>query len=419
MRVEHDFADGDALMHALIATGGHDPEFLTDDQLGGRAAAPAGRRLPRLVRDAARGRCARRSRSRWGPAPGDRYVDGDDLVVAGLELGERRRGDPAAARLRRGSGRHLPRPRAAARPTTTSPATAGSRRAGARTPSSTSASTARWSGCPARCSRSSESCAPDAALGSLPLVYPFVVNDPGRGRAGQAPRPRHDRRPPRAADDARRHLRRDGRAGGAARRVRAPGGARPVQAARPRCAHLVGDRARQPAGRPRHPRAARGRRQARRAHRRLPVRGQGHPGQGRPARARPRAARASSCAGSWRPCCGSARATCRACARAVGAAFGLDEPALVAAGGAPVAAAPAGLVERFRGPSASAGDLVDRLEDAHMALLDALAARDWTASAAAEVCAEVLGLRRRRRRARAALRLRPRSCRGSCARPTS
>ncbi len=27
----------------------------------------------------------------------------------------------------------------------------------------------------------SESCAPDAALGSLPLVYPFVVNDPGEG----------------------------------------------------------------------------------------------------------------------------------------------------------------------------------------------------------------------------------------------
>jgi cobaltochelatase CobN len=27
----------------------------------------------------------------------------------------------------------------------------------------------------------SASCAPDAALGSLPLVYPFVVNDPGEG----------------------------------------------------------------------------------------------------------------------------------------------------------------------------------------------------------------------------------------------
>ena len=29
-RVEHDFPDGDALIHALIATGGHDHEFLSD-----------------------------------------------------------------------------------------------------------------------------------------------------------------------------------------------------------------------------------------------------------------------------------------------------------------------------------------------------------------------------------------------------
>ncbi len=39
--VEHEFADGDALIHALIATGGHDHDFLSDNQL---ASAPA--RLP-------------------------------------------------------------------------------------------------------------------------------------------------------------------------------------------------------------------------------------------------------------------------------------------------------------------------------------------------------------------------------------
>src|SRR4029077_2662157 len=33
MRVDRPFAHGDELMHALIASGGHDPEFLTDDQL--------------------------------------------------------------------------------------------------------------------------------------------------------------------------------------------------------------------------------------------------------------------------------------------------------------------------------------------------------------------------------------------------
>ena len=58
-RVEHDFADGDELIHALIAAGGHDHEFLTDEQL-----APPPARLPvadyaDVVRRAAR-RAARR-----------------------------------------------------------------------------------------------------------------------------------------------------------------------------------------------------------------------------------------------------------------------------------------------------------------------------------------------------------------------
>ncbi|HEY1540134.1 MAG TPA: cobaltochelatase subunit CobN, partial [Solirubrobacteraceae bacterium] len=101
--------------------------------------------------------------------------------------------------------------------------------------------------------------------------------------------------------------------------------------------------------------------------------------------------------------------------RAVGAAFGLDEEALVAAPGAPApspdrAADPDGgclrpdptidvptrpgvaaLLERFGGPSASAGDLVDRLEAAQMALLDALALAGWEAGAVPRVCADVLG----------------------------
>ncbi|MGI8595541.1 MAG: cobaltochelatase subunit CobN, partial [Solirubrobacteraceae bacterium] len=78
---------------------------------------------------------------------------------------------------------------------------------------------------------------------------------------------------------------------------------------------------------------------------------------------------------------------------AVGAAFGLDEPALVAAPGAQAPGAPQDLLERFRGPAASAGDLVDRLEAAQMALLDGLAARDWGEDAAEEVGAAVLGRR--------------------------
>ena len=112
--VDAPFADGDELMHALIATGGHDAEFLTDDQL---AASPL--RLPvadylAWFADAARRRCARRSRSAGGPPPGERYVDGDDFVVAGLELGN----VLVAIQPPRGYGEDpvgdLPRPRAAA-----------------------------------------------------------------------------------------------------------------------------------------------------------------------------------------------------------------------------------------------------------------------------------------------------------------
>lgn len=79
----------------------------------------------------------------------------------------------------------------------------------------------------------------------------------------------------------------------------------------------------------------------------------------------------------------------------VGAAFGLDEPVLVAAPGDRVASDPGtvALLERFPGPSGSAGDLVDRLEAAHMALLDALAEGGWDADTAGEVCERVLGRR--------------------------
>ena len=55
------------------------------------------------------------------------------------------------------------------------------RRVLAPTPSCTSASTAISSGCPARPLGMSAACGTDAALGDLPLIYPFLVNDPGEG----------------------------------------------------------------------------------------------------------------------------------------------------------------------------------------------------------------------------------------------
>ena len=87
MRVERPFEHGDELMHALVAAGGHDAEFLTEAQLAEatlRLPVDLYRRwyaeLPDELRESIE--------ARWGPPPGDAYVDGDDFVIAGLELGD-------------------------------------------------------------------------------------------------------------------------------------------------------------------------------------------------------------------------------------------------------------------------------------------------------------------------------------------
>ncbi len=49
------------------------------------------------------------------------------------------------------------------------------------TRSCTWASTATWNGCPARRWRLSSACFPEAVLGPMPHLYPFIVNDPGEG----------------------------------------------------------------------------------------------------------------------------------------------------------------------------------------------------------------------------------------------
>ena len=56
-------------MHALIATGGHDPELLTDEQLAARPLRLPVAEYLEWYEHAAGRRCARRSRS-LGPAAG-------------------------------------------------------------------------------------------------------------------------------------------------------------------------------------------------------------------------------------------------------------------------------------------------------------------------------------------------------------
>jgi cobaltochelatase CobN len=179
MRVEHGFATGDELMHALIAGGGHDAEFLTDAHL-----ASATLRLPVAEYEAWYATLPAQLRAdveeRWGPPPGDRFLDGDDIVVAGLELGN----VVVAIQPPRGYGEdpvgiyHDPE----------------------LPPTHHYLAVYRWLDAvwgadavvhlgkhgtlewlPGKTLALSAACGPDAALGDVPLVYPFVVNDPGEG----------------------------------------------------------------------------------------------------------------------------------------------------------------------------------------------------------------------------------------------
>ena len=126
----------------------------------------------------------------WGPAPGEQYVDGDDFVIAGLELGN----VFVAIQPPRGYGEnpvaiyHDPASRP---PTTTSRPTAGSTQRADAIVHLGKHGTLEW--------------LPGKALGlsnalrarRLPRRRPALLSvrrqRPRRGHAGQAPRPRRRR----------------------------------------------------------------------------------------------------------------------------------------------------------------------------------------------------------------------------------
>jgi len=176
--------DGDALIHALIAAGGQDEDWLTAEQLAGnpvRIAAADYRRwygaLPADLREGIE--------QHWGNAPGTLFVDTSrnaegDIVLAGLRAGN----VVVIVQPPRGFGQNpvaiyhdpdLP-------------------------PSHHYLAAYRWLAedfgahavvhvgkhgnlewLPGKGAGLSASCAGDAALGELPLIYPFLVNDPGEG----------------------------------------------------------------------------------------------------------------------------------------------------------------------------------------------------------------------------------------------
>jgi cobaltochelatase CobN len=182
--LDDDALDGDALVHRLIAAGGHDVEWLTEEQL---AAAPA--RVPleryRAWLDAVPVELRERIVETWGEAPGSLYVDRADIVLASLTFGN----VVLMIQPPRGFGENpvaiyhdpdLPPSHhyLAAYRWLAAPAGDGGFGADAVVHLGKHG-TLEW--LPGKGLGMSAACAPDAVLGDLPLVYPFIVNDPGEG----------------------------------------------------------------------------------------------------------------------------------------------------------------------------------------------------------------------------------------------
>ncbi|MFD9207507.1 cobaltochelatase subunit CobN [Streptomyces sioyaensis] len=181
--------DGDELIYALIEAGGHDQEWLTEEQLARnpvRIPAADYRRwyatLPQELRDSVE--------QHWGPPPGEMFVDRSRNPEGDIVLAALRRGNLLVLiQPPRGFGENpiaiyhdpdLP-------------------------PSHHYLAAYRWIAAaeddggfgahamvhlgkhgnlewlPGKNAGLSAACGPDAALGDLPLVYPFLVNDPGEG----------------------------------------------------------------------------------------------------------------------------------------------------------------------------------------------------------------------------------------------
>ncbi|MEU7869397.1 cobaltochelatase subunit CobN [Dactylosporangium sp. NPDC049140] len=174
-------SDGDALIHELIAAGGQDVNWLTEEQLQGNPVRIPASAYVSFFNGLDEGLRAGMERH-WGPAPGELFVDPSDgaIVLAAL-----RRGNVVVmVQPPRGFGENpvaiyhdpdLP-------------------------PSHHYLAAYRWLAdefgahavvhvgkhgnlewLPGKTVGMSAGCGADAALGNLPLIYPFLVNDPGEG----------------------------------------------------------------------------------------------------------------------------------------------------------------------------------------------------------------------------------------------
>ena len=182
---EHpDTTAGNALIHALISAGGQDPEWLTAEQLSGqpvRIAADVYRRwLAQLPADLVTAITAA-----WGDAPGELFVDRSrnrdgEIVAAALQAGNL----VILVQPPRGFGEN---PIAIYHDPDLAPSHHYvavyrwlEREFGAHAVIHVGKhGNLEW--LPGKNLGMSASCGSDAAIGSMPLIYPFLVNDPGEG----------------------------------------------------------------------------------------------------------------------------------------------------------------------------------------------------------------------------------------------
>ncbi|WP_281689734.1 cobaltochelatase subunit CobN, partial [Pseudonocardia thermophila] len=175
---------GDDLMKEIIAAGGQDPDWLTEEQLAGNPVRISGEtyrrwydQLPQDFREEVE--------RHWGPPPGEVFVDRGDIVVAALLAGnvvimvQPPRGfgeNPVAiyhdpdlppSHHYLGAYRWIAAPREEGGFGADAIVHLGKH------------GNLEW--LPGKTLGMSASCASDAALGDLPLIYPFLVNDPGEG----------------------------------------------------------------------------------------------------------------------------------------------------------------------------------------------------------------------------------------------
>ncbi|WP_226345077.1 cobaltochelatase subunit CobN [Agilicoccus flavus] len=180
--------NGDELIHAIIARGGYDQAWLTDDELAHNPLRVPVADYRRWYADVDADLRADVERT-WGEAPGELYVhegaDGSDLVYAGLRAGN----VVLFVQPPRGFGEN---PIAIYHDPDLPPThhyLGIYRWLQARGDDGGFGADAvvhigkhgnlEW--LPGKGAALSSSCAPDAVLGDLPLVYPFLVNDPGEG----------------------------------------------------------------------------------------------------------------------------------------------------------------------------------------------------------------------------------------------